>query len=101
VVPRDTPFDERQGGFVRTRNAGEADTAVLGAEVWVRLVDADQPTPADPAALSFLTMTTRPSLRAESKVGDSGKTAVYMTRWVNTEGEKEPWSQIATATVAA
>jgi hypothetical protein len=73
---------------------------VLGAEVWVKLVDADQPAPTDPAALTFLTMTTRPpptSFRAEFKSGDGGKTAVYMARWVNTRGEKRPWSEITTA----
>ena len=46
-------------------------------------------------------MTTRPSFRAEFKAGDGGKTAVYMTRWINTRGEKGPWSEITTATVAA
>lgn len=80
----------------RARPAG-----VLGAEVWVKLVDADTPTPTDPSVLSFLTMTTRPSFRAEFKAGDGGKTAVYMTRWVNTRGEKGPWSEVAAATVAA
>jgi hypothetical protein len=80
----------------RARPAG-----VLGAEVWVKLVDADAPAPTDPAALTFLTMTTRPSFRAEFKAGEGGKTAVYMARWVNTRGEKGPWSEITTATVAA
>jgi hypothetical protein len=80
----------------RARPAG-----VLGAEVWVKLVDADTPAPSDPAALTFLTMTTRPSFRAEFKAGEGGKTAVSMARWVNTRGEKGPWSEITTATVAA
>ncbi|MBK8913284.1 MAG: hypothetical protein IPM64_01560 [Phycisphaerales bacterium] len=44
---------------------------------------------------------TRPSFRAEFKAGEGGKTAVSMARWVNTRGEKGPWSEIATATVAA
>lgn len=74
---------------------------VLGAEVWVTLVPSAQQVPTDPQALSFLTMTTKPTLVAEFKAGDGGKTAVYMTRWVNTRGEKGPWSEIATATVAA
>jgi hypothetical protein len=74
---------------------------VLGAEVWVKLVDADSPAPTDPAALTFLTMTTKPSFRAEFKAGEGGKTAVYMARWVNTRGEKGPWSEVTTATVAA
>lgn len=80
----------------RARPAG-----VLGAEVWVKLVDADAPTPTDPAALTFLTMTTKPSFRAEFKAGEGGKTAVYMARWVSTQGEKGPWSEVTTATVAA
>ena len=80
----------------RARPAG-----VLGAEVWVKLVDADQPAPTDPAELTFLTMTTKPSFRAEFKAGEGGKTAVYMARWVNTRGEKGPWSEVTTATVAA
>ena len=80
----------------RARPAG-----VLGAEVWVKLVDADQPAPTDPAALTFLAMTTRPSFRAEYARAAGGKTAVYMARLINTRGEKGPWSEIATATVAA
>ena len=46
-------------------------------------------------------MTTKPTFRAEFKPSEGGKTAVYMTRWVNTQGEKGPWSEIAMATVAA
>jgi len=80
----------------RARPAG-----VLGAEVWVKLVEADEPAPTDPAALFFLTMTTRPTFRADFKPGEGGKTAVYMARWINTRGEKGPWSDVATATVAA
>jgi hypothetical protein len=62
---------------------------------------ADAPAPTDPAALTFLTMTTKPSFRAEYAKAAGGKTAVYMARWVNTRGEKGPWSEIATAAVAA
>ena len=74
---------------------------VLGAEVWLTLIDATQLAPNDPSALAFLTMATKLSIRADFRSGDGGKTAVYMTRWVNTQGEKGPWSEIATATVAA
>jgi hypothetical protein len=46
-------------------------------------------------------MTTRPTLRTDFRAADGGKTAVYMLRWVNTRGEKGPWSDVTTATVAA
>lgn len=72
-----------------------------GAEVWVKLVDAGQPVPTDPNALSFLTLTTRPIVRIEFRAADGGKTAVYILRWVNTRGEKRPCSEVTTATVAA
>jgi hypothetical protein len=59
----------------------------------------------DPAALTFLTMTTKPSFRApledEFKAGEGGKTAVYMARWINTRGGKGPWPKITSETVAA
>jgi len=59
------------------------------------------PAPTNPAALVFLTMTTKPPFRAEFKPGEGGKTAVYITRWISTRGEKGPWSEIAAATAAA
>jgi len=94
AAPRSEPDESTPAR--RARPAG-----VLGAEVWVKLVDADEPAPTNPAALVFLTMTTKPTFRAEFKPGEGGKTAVYMARWINTRGEKGPWSEIATATVAA
>ncbi len=46
-------------------------------------------------------MTTPPTFRTEFKAGEGGKTAVCMARWINVRGEKGPWSEITTATVAA
>ncbi len=75
-----------------TRRARAAD--VLGAEVWVKLVappHADQPAPTNPAALGFLTMTTRPTFRAEFKPGQGGErwgAAFYMACWINTWGAR-------------
>lgn len=88
-------------GPARSGARGGKPAGVTGAEVWVKLVPADQPVPTDPNALSFLTLTTRSTLRTDFRAVDGGKTAVYMLRWVNTRGEKGPWSEIATATVAA
>lgn len=55
----------------------------------MKLVDADVPAPTDPAVLSFLTLTARPTVRTDCRSAD-GQTAVYMLRWVNTRGEKGP-----------
>jgi hypothetical protein len=49
----------------------------------------------------FLTKATRPSVTASFEAAAGGKTAVYMLRWVSTRGEKGPWSDVTTATVAA
>ena len=62
----------------------------LGAEVWVRPVDANQPKPTNPSEIALLTMTNRPSFRVEFKTGDGGGTAGDMARWVNTPGEERP-----------
>jgi hypothetical protein len=74
---------------------------IAGAEVWLALADAGEPVPTDPAVLRYLTRTSRPTLRTAYPAADGGKTAVYMLRWVNTRGEKGPWSEAATATIAA
>ena len=86
---------------MRPLTHGARPAGVLGAEVWVKLVDVDEPAPTDPSALAFLTMAIKPSIRTDFRSGEGGKAAVSMTRWVNTQGEKGPWSEIATATVAA
>jgi len=85
------------------------------AEVWVRLVEPNgqiangqvvrsEGAPdnlGDPALFTFLTMTTRPTLRTDFPSTAGGKTAAYMLRWVNARGEKGPWSEVCAATVAA
>lgn len=37
----------------------------------------------------------------EFSAAGAGKTAYYALRWVSTRGEKGPWSDVTTATVAA
>ncbi len=58
------------------------------------VVQSRPPAPTDPAALTFLTMTTKPSFRGEFMAGEGGKAAAYMARWVNTRGEKGTWSEV-------
>lgn len=55
----------------------------------------------DPAHFTFLTMITKPRLRATFEPALGGRTAIHMARWGNTRGEKGPWSELAKATVAA
>ncbi len=49
---------------------------------------------------------TDPATRGETHVPDctgtdANKIAHYMLRWVNTRGEKGPWSETASATIGA
>ena len=71
---------------------------VMGAELWVKIGD---PAPVDPDELTFLSLDTRTPYTADYAGADAKKTAHYMLRWVNTKGEKGPWSETASATIGA
>lgn len=72
---------------------------VLGAEIWVKVGD---PPPIDPnTELNFLGLDTRTPYLAEFAGADGSKMAHYMLRWVNSTGEKGPWSETASATISA
>lgn len=80
----------------------------LGAEVYVGLTAPGQPaheyitgSAGTPGTLRFLGLATSGSLQATFTSADAGQTAVYLSRWVSTRGEKGPWSDVTTATVAA
>ena len=79
-----------------TRKAKPA--GVMGAEVWVKVGD---PAPLDPSELTFLSLDTRTPYTADYPGEDANKVAHYMLRWVNTRGEKGPWSETASATIGA
>lgn len=53
----------------------------IGSEVWLELTAIPPPALTDPAALSFLTMTSRPRFRGKFKGGEGGTTGVCMARW--------------------
>lgn len=72
---------------------------VSGAEIWVKLAPVADPVPTDPKALTFVALDTRTPYTLDFDAADGGKNAHYMLRWVNTKGEKGPWSETATATV--
>lgn len=69
---------------------------VAGCEVWVKVGGA---TPVDPSELHYLATDTRTPYTAEFEGDDGGKMAYYMLRWVNTRGERGPWSQTVAATI--
>jgi hypothetical protein len=46
-------------------------------------------------------MASKPTIRADFRSGEGGKTAISMAPWINTRGEKGQWSEITTATLAA
>lgn len=79
-----------------TRKAKPA--GVMGAEIWVKIGD---PAPIDPSELSFLAVDTRTPYTTDFGGADGNKTAHYMARWVNTKGDKGPWSETASATIGA
>ena len=56
---------------------------------------------ADPAEFEFLGLDTRTAYTATYGGTNGGQTAHYMLRWVNTRGEKGPWSETASAMIGA
>jgi len=74
---------------------------MLGAEIWVNVLPVGDPTPTDPADFTFVALDTRTPYTLDFPGPDGGKNAHYVLRWVNTTGEKGPWSETATATIGA
>jgi len=73
---------------------------VRGAEVWVKIVPAGTAPPIAQSEMTFLDVATSSPFNAEFAGENAGKTAWYWLRWVNTRGEKGPWSEPGSATIA-
>lgn len=71
---------------------------VTSCEVYLNISDQ---APQNPESYEFHMLSTRAPQRISFKAEDSGKTANYLLRWVNTRGEYGPWSQVISATVPA
>ena len=69
---------------------------VAGCEIWVKI--GGNP-PADPGELRYLATDTSTPYLAEYTGADAGKLAHYWLRWVNTRGEKGPWSDSVSGTI--
>jgi hypothetical protein len=63
--------------------------------------EADAAAPSSMESDRFHTLATRDSITRQFKPEDGGRTAFYQLRWVSTRGEKGPWSEVTSATVAA
>jgi hypothetical protein len=72
---------------------------VVGAEVWGGITAQGAPPPAAPDAYTMLAQDSSPHL-VEQEAADTGKTAYYIMRWINTHGEQGPWSDAVSATIA-
>lgn len=79
-----------------TRGSRAKPDGVSGCEIWTRI---GEPAPLDPGELKYLATDTRSPYVVEFDGADAGKTAYYMLRWVNTRGERGPWSQTVAGTI--
>jgi len=73
----------------------------IGAEVWCAFTSPGQPIPTDPSAFTFVGLDTRTPFTVEYGGDNGGKQANYILRWINSRGEKGPWSETYSATIAA
>lgn len=69
---------------------------VHGCEVWVKV---GSEAPKDASEFAYLATDTATPYVATFESSDAGKTAWYMLRWVNTRGERGPWSSTLSALV--
>ena len=79
-----------------TQTSRAKPAGMVGCEIWVKIGGS---APADPSELTYLATDTRSPYVAEFDGADAGKTAYYMLRWVNTRGERGPWSQTISGTI--
>lgn len=73
----------------------------MGAEVWLALTGPNTAPPPPGEAYKFVSVSGKGALLSAFTSADAGKTAHYCLRWASTRGEKGPWSEVISATVAA
>jgi hypothetical protein len=79
-----------------TRLSRAKPRGVSGCEIWIKI---GEPAPAGPSELKYFVTATRTPYVVEFEGADAGKVVYYMLRWVNTRGERGPWSRIVAATI--
>lgn len=110
-TPTSAPMVQVDSGQRLTHRLRFTDTAAptrrgkppgtIGAEVWLALTPTGHPAPPLGDQYKFLSVSSRGNLQTDFPSADAGKTAYYALRWVSTRGEKGPWSEVCSATVAA
>jgi hypothetical protein len=74
---------------------------VQRAEVFVALTSPRSPAPANPSDYRYIGSVTRGETTLSFESDKGGMQAHYLSRWVSTSGAIGPWSETASATVAA
>jgi hypothetical protein len=74
---------------------------VQRAEVFVALTPPGSPAPANPSDYRYIGSVTRGETTLSFESDKGGMQAHYLSRWVSTSGATGPWSETASATVAA
>lgn len=74
---------------------------VARAEVYVALTPPHEPPPASPGAYRYVASVTGGTTTLGFEPAQGGLQAHYLTRWIATSGTPGPWSETASATVAA
>jgi hypothetical protein len=85
-------------GDESTPNSKAKPAGAIGAEIWMKIATAP---PTDPAEFTFVALDTRTPYTLDFPSVDGGKTVYYLLRWVNTKGQKGPWSATYSGTVLA
>jgi len=96
LVDESTLTSGRGGRARRAKPQG-----VQRAEVFVALTAPGAPAPANPSEYRYIGSVTRGETTLRFEPGNGGMQAHYLSRWVSTSGAAGPWSETASATVAA
>jgi hypothetical protein len=105
--------DAHEGPLATPR--GKRPKGTLGAEVYVALINANEPVPGPPAfgagaaapsaedrgGYRFLRTVTGGSAEVSFQPPQGGKQAAYLVRWISATGEPGPWGETILATIAA
>jgi len=70
---------------------------VAYCEIWAKV---GAPAPTDASQLTYLGNASKSPQMEEYTGAQAGQMVWYWLRWVNTRGDKGPWSEPASATIA-